>query len=189
MIIGRLLGMEALGLYYFARNAGLGFSLTLINAINSALYPNLCAVKNNLVDLKLRFTRNLKKIAYIAIPLISLQAGLAFLYVPIIFGEQWSNAIPILTLLCLSALPRPLAESASALTLATDRIDIDFKWNVIFTIIFLFVVCLAATINLTAIAISIFTIYLISHPIYIISVYKIVFNRRSETSQPLANIQ
>ena len=46
MIIGRLLGMEALGLYYFARNAGLGFSLTLINAINSALYPNLCEVRN-----------------------------------------------------------------------------------------------------------------------------------------------
>jgi len=179
MIIGRVLGMEALGLYYFARNAGLGFSLTLINAINSALYPNLCAVKSDVNELKLRFTRNLKKIAFIAVPLISLQAGLAFIYVPIVFGEQWVNAVPILTLLCLSALPRPLAESASALTLATGRIDIDFKWNIFFTIIFIIAVSVSATVSLMAIAVSILVIYAISHPIYLAYVWRAMFAQDS----------
>ncbi len=175
MIIGRVLGMEALGLYYFARNAGLGFSLTLINAINAALYPNLCAVKDNANELKARFTRNLKQIALIAVPLISLQAGLAFIYVPIVFGEQWLNAVPILTLLCLSALPRPLAESASALALATDRIDLDFKWNVLFTMVFVTAVSITATINLTAIATVILIIYAVSHPLYLAYVWRQVF--------------
>jgi PST family polysaccharide transporter len=181
MIIARLLGMEALGLYYFARNAGLGFSLTLINAINSALYPNLCAVKDNVVELKLRFTQNLKRIAMIAIPLISLQAGLAFVYVPIVFGDQWANAIPVLTLLCLSALPRPLAESASALTLATDRINIDFKWNILFTTIFIISVSSAASISLIAVAVSILLIYSISHPIYLAYVWRQVFSLSSQS--------
>lgn len=183
MIIGRVLGMEALGLYYFARNAGLGFSLTLINAINSALYPNLCAVKNNIGELKARFTRNLKRIALIAIPLISLQAGLAFIYVPIVFGEQWINAVPILTLLCLSALPRPLAESASALTLATDRIDIDFKWNILFTGVFIVSVSIAASVSLLAVAGTILTIYAISHPLYLAYVWRRIFGGASVLSQ------
>ena len=190
MIIGRLLGMEALGLYYFARNAGLGFSLTLINAINSALYPNLCEVKDNVFALKQRFNRNLKQIGLIAVPLIGLQAGLAFIYVPIVFGEQWESAIPVLTLLCLSALPRPLAESASALTLAMGRINIDFNWNVIFTITFLITVSFAATISLTAIAASIFVIYMISHPIYLITVYRSTFNNDSMNPQtPLNSVR
>lgn len=176
MIIGRLLGMEALGIYYFARNAGLGFSLTLINAINSALYPNLCEVKDDAIELKKRFTRNLKQIAMIAVPLIGLQAGLAFIYVPIVFGPQWETAIPILTLLCLSALPRPLAESASALTLATGRINIDFIWNVVFTIVFIITVSVTANISLNALAVSILLIYAISHPIYLLWVWKSVFN-------------
>ncbi len=175
MIIGRVLGMEALGLYYFARNAGLGFSLTLINAINSALYPNLCAVKDNAIELKARFVGNLKKIALIAVPLISLQAGLAFIYVPIVFGDQWLNAVPILTLLCLSALPRPLAESASALTLATDRIDLDFKWNMVFTVIFIVSVSIAVNISLTAVASTILIIYAVSHPLYLAYVWRKVF--------------
>ena len=182
MIIARLLGMEALGLYYFARNAGLGFSLTLINAINSALYPNLCDVKGNIEALKLRFTRNLKQIALIAVPLISLQAGLAFIYVPIVFGEQWLSAIPILTLLCLSALPRPLAESASALALATGRIELDFKWNIVFTMIFVVAVGLAATFSLTAIASVIVIIYILSHPIYLAVVWRAVFLQPTEFS-------
>jgi len=183
MIIGRLLGMEALGLYYFARNAGLGFSLTLINAINSALYPNLCEVKDNACELKRRFTRNLKHIALIAVPLISLQAGLAFIYVPIVFGEQWLSAVPILTLLCLSALPRPLAESASALALAAGRIEIDFKWNLIFTTLFILTVGAAATINLTAVAATILAIYLMSHPIYLVVVWRMIFNKQSKFSK------
>lgn len=180
MIIARLLGMEALGLYYFARNAGLGFSLTLINAINSALYPNLCDAKNNMPELKRRFTRNLKQIALIAVPLISLQAGLAFIYVPIVFGEQWITAIPILTLLCISALPRPLAESASALAMATGHIELDFKWNIVFTAIFIITVGIAATINLTVIATAIVVIYLLSHPIYLAFVWRTVFIRPAE---------
>jgi len=175
MVIARLLGMEALGIYYFARNAGLGFSLTLINAINSALYPNLCEVKDNVVVLKQRFTRNLKQIGLIAVPLISLQAGLAFIYVPIVFGEQWISAVPILTILCLSALVRPLAESASALTLATDQIQTDFKWNVIFTLLFIVTVGIAANVSLIAVAGSILLIYTITHPIYLLIVWRRTF--------------
>ncbi|MFT5571533.1 MAG: teichuronic acid exporter [Cryomorphaceae bacterium] len=180
LLIARFLGVEALGLYYFARNAGLGFSLTLINAINSALYPNFCAVKDNAEQLKQRFASNLKQIALIVVPLISLQAGLAFIYVPIVFGEQWVSAIPILTLLCLSALPRPLAESASALALATGRIHIDVGWNVIFTLVFVIAVGSASIFSLMAVAISILVIYLISHPIYLAYVWKQVFSHTPE---------
>lgn len=176
MIIAWLLGMEALGLYYFARNAGLGFSLTLINAISSALYPNLCEVQNNLVELRKRFVANLKLIVLIAVPLISLQAGLAFIYVPIVFGEQWVNAVPILTLLCLSALPRPLAESASTLLMATGRIRADFRWNMVFTTLFIVAVIAVAQFSLLAVAISVLSIYLITHPVYFFLVWRKTFN-------------
>lgn len=166
MIVGRLLGMEALGIYYFARNAGLGFSLTLINAINSALYPNLCEVRTNLSRLNERFNANVKKILFIAFPLILAQASLAFLYVPIVFGEHWAHAIPILSLLCLSAIPRALSESASALMLSTDRIRGDFVWNVSFTIAFVVCVFIAAQLSILSVAIAILCLYLISNPLY-----------------------
>ena len=175
MIIGRVLGVEALGIYFFARNAGLGFSLTLINAVNSALYPNLCEVSSNLAELKQRFTRNLKHIALIVLPALALQAGLAFWYVPIVFGDQWVDAIPLLALLCLSAIPRPLAESASALLLALGRIKIDFIWNVIFTVIFVSSVAITAQYGLMAIATNLLVIYALTHPIYLAYAWHVAF--------------
>jgi len=182
MIVARLLGLEALGLYYFARNAGLGFSLTLNNAISSALYPNLCEVQNNVTQLRQRFVKNLTLIVLIAVPLISLQAGLAFIYVPIVFGEQWLNAIPILTLLCLSALPRPLADSASTLLLATGRISTDYKWNIVFTFLFIITVSVAAHFSLFAVAASVLAVYAITHPIYLYFVWHKIFKIRSNES-------
>jgi len=68
-----------------------------------------------------------------------------------------------------------LAESASALTLATGHIDIDFKWNLIFTFIFLITVSITANIGINATATGILIIYLISHPLYLIWVYKRTF--------------
>ena len=179
MIIGRVLGVEALGVYYFARNAGLGFSLTLINAVNSALYPNLCEVSNSLAELKQRFTRNLKHIALIILPALALQAGLAFWYVPIVFGDQWVDAIPLLAVLCLSAIPRPLAESASALLLALGRIKIDFIWNLVFTLVFVSSVAMTAEYGLMAIAINILLIYALTHPIYLAYAWHVAFKSQA----------
>lgn len=167
LIIGRLLGMEALGIYYFARNAGLGFSLTLINAVNSALYPNLCEVNQQRALLKQRFNKNLKQISAIVVPLLIAQASLAFIYVPIVFGDQWTHAIPVLAILCLSAIPRAFAESASALMLATGRIKADLYWNLGFTVMFVAVVAGAANLSLITVAIAILVVYVITNPVYL----------------------
>ena len=179
MIIGRLLGMEALGIYYFARNAGLGFSLTLINAVNSALYPNLCEVRSNLSELKARYRSNVKRITLIVFPLLFAQASLAFWYVPIVFGEQWVHAIPVLALLCLSAIPRALSECASALMLATGKIRGDFIWNIGFTLIFIASVSLAAHASLLTVAATILCIYVITNPLYFIYAWRLSFNSKN----------
>ena len=175
MVIGRVLGMEALGIYYFARNAGLGFSLTLINAVNSALYPNLCEVRSSLPALKARFKSNIKRISLIVFPLLLAQAGLSFWYVPIVFGEQWVHAIPVLALLCLSAIPRAFSESASALMLATGRIRGDFVWNISFTVLFVASVSIAAGTSLFATASTILCLYVLTNPLYFIYVWRSSF--------------
>ena len=176
LLIARLLGVEALGIYYFARNAGLGFSLTLINAVNSALYPNLCEVRSDLSLLRRRFIKNLKQIAMVVVPLLLAQASLAVIYVPIVFGEHWAHAVPILAMLCLSAIPRAFAESASALMLATGNIRRDMYWNIGFTVLFVIAVALAATVSLVAVAITILSLFVITNPIYSVWAFRLVFN-------------
>ncbi len=136
LIIGRFLSVEALGVYYFAFNAGLGISLGIITSIKAALLPHLCDVRDNLAEFRARYWQSQKTIALVIIPFVLLQASLAPFYVPLVFGDRWAGAIPILMLICLSAIPRPFADAASQLLLAVDKPQWDLWWNLIFTTLF-----------------------------------------------------
>lgn len=132
LLVGRVLGLEALGIYYFAFNAGLGFSLSLIRSFSESLYPHLCAANGDLRD---RLAEAYRTMAVTAVPLILAQCLLAPFYVPLVFGERWSSAIPILILICLSALPRLCGVGSSLVLRAVDRPDVDLRWSAAFTAI------------------------------------------------------
>ena len=185
LIIGRLLGVEALGLYYFAKNAGLGFSLTLTNSINIALYPNLCEVREDSRELARRYKTNLRQIALIVVPLLSLQAGLAYWYVPIIFGDHWVHAVPVLALLCLSAIPRAFAESSSALMMANERIKIDFNWNLFFTLCFVIAIVIGSMHSIEYVALAYLIVFMLCCPFYTIWASRLNFSSTTKSVRSL----
>jgi PST family polysaccharide transporter len=166
LIIGRFLGLEALGIYYFARNAGLGISLSLISAFNTALYPHFCAARGDRSQLREKFHSSLQTIALIVPPLIILQAALAPWYVPLVFGAQWSAAVPVLMLLCLSALPRPFGEGASQMMRALDRPDVDFYWGVFFTGLFIGAVIYGLSGGVTGVGLAVLLVHVLALPAY-----------------------
>jgi O-antigen/teichoic acid export membrane protein len=121
LIVGKYLGVEALGLYYFAFNGGSGITLSILNTFMSPLYPHICAAKNNYGQFKQRYFSSLKKISIILVPIILLQSSLAPIYVPIIFGKKWTPAIPVLILICLSVIPAIYSWSAALLLNAINK--------------------------------------------------------------------
>ncbi|MGL5032824.1 MAG: lipopolysaccharide biosynthesis protein [Microcystaceae cyanobacterium] len=135
LLVGKFFSVNELGDYYFAFNAGIGFSLNILNTLTFAIFPYLTSAQGDLPQLKKRYLSGLKTIALICIPVIVLQSALAPFYVPIIFGTQWARVIPLIIVICLSGLPRPFFNAASRLLWAVDRTDLDFKLNVIFSVI------------------------------------------------------
>ncbi|MEM7553777.1 MAG: oligosaccharide flippase family protein [Cyanobacteria bacterium P01_A01_bin.84] len=124
---------EFSGGYFWAFNAGLGISLSLIKAIKSAIFPHFCAARTDLIHLRKRYFSSLKIIAVIIIPIVILQFSLAPIYVPIVFSAKWSDEVPLFMLICLSAIPRPFADAASQLLVAIGKPYLDLVWNFIFT--------------------------------------------------------
>lgn len=136
LIVGALIGVKELGIYYFAFNAGLGISLSFINAINAALYPHLCAVRSNWSQFRQRYLGSFKTITLIIVPVVILQSSLAPVYVPLVFGQKWIAAIPVLILICLSAISRPYADAASKALLAIDKPNLNLVSGILFTAFF-----------------------------------------------------
>lgn len=182
LLVGRFLGIEALGIYFFAFNAGIGTMLSVINAFTWSIFPHICAAKNNYKQIKQRYFNSLKSIALIIIPLIILQSVLAPFYVPIVYGQKWIIAIPILVIVCLSALPRPFADAASMLLQAIDKTKINLYWNLIFTVILTICLLVAMNWGIYWVAMSVLISHAICLPIFTIWASKYAFAKASAYS-------
>jgi PST family polysaccharide transporter len=170
LLIGRFIGMQALGVYYFAFNAGLGLSLSVINALGISLYSDLCDVRADPAQLRQRFGRNLLTIAKVIVPLVALQASLAPLYVPLVFGQKWvvAGAVPILVLICVSALPRPFANASSMLFRAVGLPQVDLLWNLVFTVVLTLGVLLGTRWGGLGVAAAVVLVHLGLQPLYVL---------------------
>ena len=165
LLVALFLGVEAAGIYFFAKNAGLGISLSLINAFNFSLFSHLCDIRNNSQQLKAEFLRSVKIVVMVLLPIILLQGGLAHWYVPVVFGEQWSNATTVLMLLCFSAIPRPFGEAASELLKSLGKVSLMFKWNLLFSGMFFASVLVGLQFGLAGVAISILLVHFL-YPVF-----------------------
>lgn len=136
-LLGYFLGESELGLYYFAFNAGLGFTLSLASALLPSFYVDLCSCINSTRELRSRFKKNILTMMKVFVPVVFLQVLLAPIYVPIVFGEEWlvRGAVPILQIICLSALARPLARATTYLARAVNKPIIDTMYQSILTLI------------------------------------------------------
>jgi PST family polysaccharide transporter len=179
LIIGGFLNIEALGIYYFAFNAGLGISMSVINTFSSALFPYLCEVRSNLTQLKKRYFSSLKKAYLIITPLILLQTFLAPIYVPIIFGQKWSSAIPVLMLICLSALTIQFGRATFLLLNAIGKTRLTFYWNLIYTILFSITLLIVVRFGILHVAIAVFICQLLVAPMFNIWVVHRTFYKKN----------
>lgn len=115
LIVGATLGVEALGLYWFAVNAGLGLGVALASALASSAYPVLAAVAHDRAEMLRRFDRAMLISAVPIALLVAVQAALAPVYVPLVFGDQWAHAAALVALLCISGITRPFADAGAQL--------------------------------------------------------------------------
>lgn len=109
IIVGALMGAEALGLYFMAFNAGLSLSNAFSTAFSTVLFPHLSQAKNKAIALRQSMLLGLALIA----PVVVIQSVLAPFYVPILFGPGWDDVAGIVAVLCLVAIPTTMWSAAA----------------------------------------------------------------------------
>ena len=177
-IVSLMFGVEALGLYYFAFNAGLGVSTALNRAFANAVYPHLCAAgdqlksyRDALFNLGLPFG-----VLYVA------QAGMALYYVPVVFGATWAPAASLVAVLCLGGPARLLVDAARLHARASGASGQDFRISLGFTASVLIPFALFAGHGLLAVSI----ISVVSASAFALAVTHITLRaRRTSISKPV----
>jgi lipopolysaccharide exporter len=124
LIVAALLGVEALGVYFFAFNAGIGLLTSIITAFGTMSFPMICSATDS--GERRRLIRALLLAAIlIVLPIVLLQVLLAPIYVPFVFGARWSSAIALVAILCLAGIPMTLNMLSANYLRATGAAHVD----------------------------------------------------------------
>ena len=150
VLVGAILGVEALGIYYFVFNAGLGFALSITSSLSASVYPHLAEVAANSRTLLARYDGLLRRAALPCALIITLQATLSLVYVPLVFGARWNEYATLVAILCASAIVKPLFDSASQLLRAAGHPRTELAASAILTAASLLALAAALPFGLTS---------------------------------------
>jgi O-antigen/teichoic acid export membrane protein len=131
IIIGSLLGAQALGYYSFA------FNLTIVpisrfnGVFTRVAFPVFAKVQDDASALRRGYLRLLEVIAFVNFPVLLGIAAVAPTLMPVVFGKSWEPAVPLVQLLAIVSLLRATGNPVGALLLARGRADWGLYWNIV----------------------------------------------------------
>ena len=106
LMVGRLLGSAALGSYTFAWDLANTPNDQINGLVARVSTPFFASMQGDRQQIARLFTTLLEGVSCISIPLMLGLAAVAPEFIPLLLGDQWTGAVPILQVLCVFAAMR-----------------------------------------------------------------------------------
>jgi O-antigen/teichoic acid export membrane protein len=127
LVIGRMLGQDALGLYQVALAIPLLIGVRATALIHQISMPTYAILQRDRPGVIRVFELQMGLVGLLFIPLATAVAVLAPVIVPLAFGEQWLAIIDPLRVLCLYAVCAGYSSVMTALQYGANRPDLQLK--------------------------------------------------------------
>ena len=136
LMVGRFLGADAVGVYRIAYETALR-PLSTINPIyNAVAYPIFSRQQDDNAALRRGLLEGLRMIAMIVFPMMAGLAVTADRVIPLLYGDKWTVAAPVLSVLCLLGAIRCVANLAGSILLSKGLVRRSFWLNALNVVLF-----------------------------------------------------
>lgn len=137
LVIGYFLTPEILGIYHFGKNMLEKIRELMSSSFGKVLFPIFSKFKNVPYKLSRAYQMISRYIAFSAFPVFFGIAATAHLFVPVLFGDQWTNSIIVFQVFSVAVILLVLtANVSSSLLYSVNKPDlvfyIDFVTNLIY---------------------------------------------------------
>jgi len=155
MLIGRTFGATSLGYYQNARSLTEEVRGRIAMPLQRILFPAFSALQTDTERLQTSVIRAGRLLAAIIFPIGIGLSAVAKDLVPILYGEQWLQMIPILSMLGISAAIKGSTSISIPLFNAKNRVALSLKYNVLGTLILIIGVLLALPFGVQIVAVAV----------------------------------
>lgn len=151
-LMGKFLGMEALGVYSLSKEI-LVKLFSVINGIaNKLLLPVLAKTQKDINTLKKNYLISIHLLTFVTFPLLIAIGVFSGSIVGILYGDQYTEAAPIIALLSVAYLFSAVSNPIGSLTVALGRTDTSFYYAIIRLFMTIPVVAITSSISLQCVA-------------------------------------
>lgn len=131
LIVGRVLGARALGLYAVAFTIAQFLTISLASAVSSAIFPAFAMVQGDRPTLQRYYLAVQHYTALVLVPVGFGLCSIAPALVHALFGRAWWPMVPVLQLLAISTMLQALAWNAGDTYKSVGRPDILWKQGLV----------------------------------------------------------
>jgi PST family polysaccharide transporter len=130
LIIGRLLGPEALGYYTLAYKIMLVPVRKIGGVITNTFLPAFSKIKYDKKNVKKYYLKVINLIALISFPMMGGLFVVAPELILTIYGQKWFTVIYLIQILSVTGALHSIATTTGTIFMSQGRADLAFKWNV-----------------------------------------------------------
>ncbi len=141
---GRLLGAQNLGFYSATKNLCLQLIATTNPIVTRVGIPVIATSQSNRPQIRLIYLKTLSMTAGVNFPAFVAIGLFAEPIVSLVFGEGWSQAVPMLGVFAVWALLRSMINPVGSLLMGCGRADLAFRWNLAWLPVYALAFLLAA---------------------------------------------
>lgn len=131
ILIGKLLGVEALGIYSIVKQLIMRPAQIINPIINRVTFPLMAKVQNDTTALKNIYLKTINYLSSINFPIYIAIAILAEPIIHIVFGEKFISGVRVLQILSIYAMIRSIGNPIGSLVMAKGHMKLAFYWNFI----------------------------------------------------------
>jgi O-antigen/teichoic acid export membrane protein len=133
LLVGYLAGPATLGRYVFAYRMVVYPVATVSGALGNYFFVSFSRMQDNLERIRRMYFKTGRVQAALLLPALAAVAAAAPSAVPLVFGPQWTPAVPFVQVFCLVAAAQAVMGPVGQLMKALDRPGWMFNWSVGFT--------------------------------------------------------
>lgn len=130
LLVGKLLGSDALGLYARAFNVTRFPVMSVSRVIVDVMFPSLAIIQQDAERVRAVYLRTCGAVTLASVPMALGLFATAEPFVIGVLGAQWREAIPILRILSLLGLFQSLTNFATSVCLSQGRADLVFRLSI-----------------------------------------------------------
>lgn len=174
VLIGKLLGLDALGIYSLAKQLIMRPAQVINPIITRVTMPLMAKLQNDLVQLRTIYLRTTNYLASVNFAVYGFIAVFAPFIVSVLFGDKWGAAVPIVQILCLYGALRSTGNPIGSLIVAKGAYKLGFFWNLFMLLLLGPVICGGAYFGLAGVCWALVGLgVLMSGPNWFFLVYKL----------------